>query len=298
MKGYYTSRYTDAITLLKKGCWLAFLLIGVWGQGCKKEIIPVALGTSPSGQLSRYDLIAADYDIKPVTSFTASYNQEGRMVNLFEKMGQSLFSFNLSYEGNKLVSALANDKSVQQITYDAGGKPLQVNYTTLTDTGKLVYTYSATGKLIALLDSVQKPLKLPARLQYLFTYDPSGNNVVKITTNQLDMKGRPTLLQYSFYTFDDKLNPFTAFPYLQYSNLLPGEVPALVNKNNVTSSRLVGTLLNSAGSSSAPEFDTITIYRTTRTYEYTDNGFPAKAIEHFENVQFNYSGKRTFKYEY
>ncbi|MBN9381028.1 MAG: hypothetical protein J0H74_09690 [Chitinophagaceae bacterium] len=278
--------------------WLSCIAAAVLIAGCNKKIEPVSLGTSPDGQLSRYDLITADYDINPVTAFTASYDKNGKLANLFEKVGQSQFSFNLTYESDRLVRASASDQSVQQLSYDGAGRVLQINYTTLTDTGKIVYTYDVSGKVVALLDSVQKPLSLPIRNQYLFTYDDAGNNVIKIVHNTLDLKGRATIQNLSFYSFDDKSNPFKVFPCLRYANLLPGEMPALVNKNNIVTSQLVGTILNPASPGSQPQYDTITTYRTSRTYEYTANGLPSTATEHFENKQFSYSGNRTFKYEY
>lgn len=278
--------------------WLSCIAAAALIAGCNKNVQAVAFATSPDGRLSRYDLISADYDINPVTAFTASYDKAGKIVNLFEKVGQSQFSFNLVYGNDKLVRASSSDQSVQQLSYDDAGRVFMISYTTLTDTGKIVYTYDATGKLTALLDSVQKPLSLPVRNQYLFTYDGAGDNVVKIVRNTLDLKGRATLQQMSFYTFDDKPNPFKAFPRLQYASLLPGEMPALVNKNNIVSSKLVGTILNPASPGSTPQYDTITVYRASRTYEYTANGLPSVAIEHFENKQFSYSGNRTFKYEY
>jgi hypothetical protein len=286
------------IILLQKGFWGLLLAIVIVGTGCNKGVNPTALQTSPSGQLSRYDLTSSDYDVLPVTGFTASYDSNGKIINLFEKQGQTLYSFNLTYSNNNLVRSLASNLSIQSISYDANNKPSVVNYTTITDTGKLVLGYDAVGKLISLLDSVKKPLALPLRYQYLYTYDVGGNNVVKITKNQLDLQGRPTLRQYSLYTFDTHGNPFAAFPYLQSSSLLPGEFPALVNKNNVTGVQLIGTIINTSSGGSVPVLDTITLYRASRTYEYNTKGLPSKAAEKFNDIQFNYSGNRTFTYEY
>lgn len=278
--------------------WCIAAAMLAMAAGCRKDASPVGLGTSLEGRLSRYDLIASDYDVQPSTSFTASYDAAGRMVNLFEKAGQTLYSFNLIYSGDRLVKSLANDKSTQDITYDGAGKPAVVNYTTLTDTGKLVYFYDMAGHLVAMLDSVKKPLKLPVRFMYEYTYDADFSNVVKIAKNELDLQGRATLRQYSFYTFDDKPNPFLSYPFLQYSTLLPGETPALVNRNNITSARLVGMIVNPSSGGSLPVMDTIGIYQMVRTYEYNDKGFPSRTEEQFYNIQFNHSGNRTFKYEY
>ncbi|MBN9380939.1 MAG: hypothetical protein J0H74_09245 [Chitinophagaceae bacterium] len=286
MKGYYT-------------IWaIACILGGILGGGCQKGVDPKGPGVSPNGALTRYDVVSADYDVTSAVTFTASYDNDGKMVNLFQKAGQTLSSFALSYDGNKLAGSVANDKSTQSLTYDAGGRPWRVDYASLTDTGKMVYNYDAAGKLMSVLDSIKVPLKLPLIYLYSFTYDAGGNNVVRITKDRLDLKGRPTLMQYTVYTFDDKPNPFTSFPYLRYSTLLPGEAAALVNRNNILSSQVVGTILDPSSPGSVPVYDTITNYRTTRTYEYTPKGFPSTATENFNDVQFNYSGKRTFKYAY
>lgn len=278
--------------------WSLVCIIGGLAGGCQKGVDPKGPGISPNGALTRYDVISTDYDVTSVATFTASYDKDGKMVNLFQKAGQALSSFALSYDGNKLTGSIANDKSTQSVTYDAGGRPWRVDYANLTDTGKLVFNYDATGKLMSVLDSIKVPIKLPLIYLYSFTYDAGGNNVVRITKDRLDLKGRPTLMQYTVYTFDDKPNPFTGFPYLRYSTLLPGEAAALVNKNNILSSQVVGTILDPSSPGSVPVYDTITNYRTTRTYEYTSKGFPSTATENFNDVQFNYSGKRTFKYAY
>jgi hypothetical protein len=266
--------------------------------GCSKGVAPTALDTSPTGKLSRYDLTLNDYDVLPVIAFTVSYNQANQITDLFEKSGQTLFSYHLNYNGNSLFRTLGSDLSTQTVTYNSSGKPSRIDYKGPTDTGKLVLTYDVSGKLVALLDSVQTPDALPVRYQYLFTYDASGNNVVLITKNQVDLQGRPTVRQYSYYTFDNSPNPFTAFPYLQSSINLPGGFPALINKNNITSSHFVGTILNTSSGGSVPTLDTITIYSTSRIYQYNAKGFPLKAVEKFNDTQFNYSGNRTFTYEY
>lgn len=283
---------------MQKGFWLWLLTAATFMAGCKKGVNPTALETSPTGQLSRYDLTAGDYDVLPVTGFTVSYDNAGKIINLFQKQGQTLSSYNLTYSNNNLVRSLGSNLSVQAFSYTANNKPLQVNYTTVTDTGKLVFGYDLSGKLISLLDSVKKPLTLPIRYQYLYTYSADGNNVIKITKNRLDLQGRPTLIQYSLYSFDNHTNPFTAFPYLQSSALLPGDFPALVNKNNVTDIQLVGTVYDTSSGGSIPTLDTITNYRASRIYQYNDKGLPSKAIEKFNDIQFNYSGNRTFTYEY
>jgi hypothetical protein len=285
------------INSLQKGFWW-LLVTTIICAGCNKGVNPTALQTSPTGQLSRYDLTSSDYDVLPVTGFTASYDNSGKIINLFEKQGQTLYSFNLSYTNNNLVRSLASNLSIQSLSYGSNNKPFQINYTTITDTGKLVLSYDAMGKLVSLLDSVKKPLVLPIRYQYLYTYDAGGNNVVKIIKNQLDLQGRPTLRQYSFFSFDNQPNPFTAFPYLQSSSLLPGDFPALVNKNNVTGIQLVGTIYDTSSGGSVPVLDTTTIYRASRTYQYNAKGLPSKAAEKFNDIQFNYSGNRTFTYEY
>ena len=286
MKRYYT-------------LWaLTCILGGLLGGSCRKEAQPKGLGTSPAGTLSRYDLVSSDYDVTSVATFTASYDKDGKMVNLFQKQGQALSSFALHYEGDKLTGSVANDKSIQSVIYDAGGKPWRVEYANLTDTGKIVFNYDAAGKLMSVVDSIKVPLKLSLIYRYSFTYDAGGNNVVKVTKERLDLKGRPTLMQYTVYTFDDKTNPFTTFPYLRYSIVLPGEAAALVNRNNILSSQVVGTVLDPSSPGSVLRYDTITNYKTTRTYEYTSKGFPSTATENFNDVQFNYSGKRIFKYAY
>ena len=135
-----------------------------------------------------------------------------------------------------------------------------------------------------------------SKMFYLFA--KKINAIIKITQNTLDLQGRPTLKQYSYYTFDDRPNPFTAFPYLQDCNNLPGQFPALVNKNNVVTTQLVGTIFDTASGGSVPVLDTITNYRSARTYEYNAKGFPVKATEKFNDQQFNYSGNRIFTYGY
>lgn len=278
---------------------LIFMLLGLAVLfSCNKAATPQAISTSPSGQLSRYDLAASDYDILPVTTFVASYDAGGKITNLFEKSGQTLLSYSLAYAGSNLNRAVASNLTVQNLVYNSAGKPAQVNYTTVTDTGKLVFSYDMAGKLTSLLDSVKQPLKLPIRYQYLYTYDAAGNNVVKITKNQLDLQGRPTLRQYSLFKFDTSPNPFISFPALQNASKLPGDVPALVNKNNVTDIQLIGTILNSSNGGSVPTLDTISIFRAQRKYDYNSKGYPVKAVEKFNDLQFNYSGTRTFTYDY
>jgi hypothetical protein len=299
MKEYFAKKhYHTSSCFRQKRYWLLLLTAAAIFAGCGKGVNPTPLQTSPTGKLSRYDLTSNDYDVLPVTTFTVSYNSNNQMIDLFEKAGQTLFSYNLTYSGGKLARTVGSDLSVQNITYNTDARPSRVDYTTITDTGKLVFSYGTDGKLMALLDSVKKPDNLPIRYQYLYTYDAAGNNVIKITKNELDLQGRPTLKQYSYYTFDSHVNPFTAFPYLQSSSNLPGEFPALVNKNNITSTQLVGTIINTSSGSSVPTLDTITIYRASRAYQYNAKGYPLKATEKFNDIQFNYSGNRTFTYEY
>ena len=283
---------------VQMSCWLLLATLAGIFSGCQKGISPIAQQTSPAGQLSRYDLILSSYDLTPVNAFTVSYNSSNQITDVFEKAGQTLLSFSLTYSGKNLVSAQGSDLSIQQLTYDASGRPSQINFTSPLDTGKLVLSYNSNGKLIALIDSIQTADALPVRYQYLYTYDATGSNVIKITKNSLDLQGRPTLRQYSLYTFDNKPNPFTAFPYLQSSLNLPGDFPALVNKNNIINTQLVGNVVNTSSGGSVPTLDTITNYRSVRSYEYNSKGFPAKATEKFNDIQFNYSGNRTFSYEY
>ena len=286
---------TRLCTLVLPAIVAAFALL----LGCNKSnISPQTINVSASGMLSRYDLQYSDYDILPVTTFVASYDQANHITNLFEKSGQSLLSYSLTYSGNQLIRSVANNLRVQKLTYNAAGKPALINYTTLTDTGKLMFTYDSSGKLTALLDSLKQPAQLPVVYQYLYTYDAGGNNVVKIVKNQLDLQNRPTLRQYSLYTFDTSVNPFVNFPYLENSAKLPGDVPALVNKNNVVQTQIVGTILNTSNPGSVPSLDTITTYRSTRSYSYNSQGLPIKATEAFNDIQNNYSGTRTFTYDY
>ncbi|EHQ26388.1 hypothetical protein [Mucilaginibacter paludis] len=299
MKKNYAENYPDTPAgLLQKTCLLLFITLAFVFAGCKKGVEPTAAEASPNGQLSRYDLLLSDYDVLPVNTFTFSYNNDGKITNLFQRSGQNLLSFSLQYNGDKLIKSVANNQGVQTIFYNTSGKPARVDYTTLSDTGKLVFNYDAAGKLTGVLDSVKKPLSFAIRYQYLFTYDVTGGNVVKIIKNQLDLQGRATLKQYSFYSFDDKPNPFSGLPYLQSSSTLPGEFAALVNKNNITSAQLVGTILNPSSGGSVPTLDTITVYRALRTYQYNSKGLPFKVDEKFNDIQFNYSGKRSFNYEY
>ncbi|GAA4312925.1 hypothetical protein GCM10023149_08470 [Mucilaginibacter gynuensis] len=269
---------------------------------CNKNDVPVAAGKSASGKIFRYDLVKNDYDVLPVTTFSLSY-QDDLPVNVFEKNTQALFSYSLSYDAAKqLVKAQANNSGTQNIIYDpATKKPKQINYTTLTDTGKVVFTYqSGTGKLISVLDSLKQPLKLPVKYQYLFTYDAAGNNVIQITKNQFDLQNRPTLRQNSYYKFDNNPNPFNNFPTLQSSIKLPGEFAALVNKNNVTEGKMVGVIYSPGGpgSGSEPILTPVDIYQSVWKYEYNDKGLPVKSIETFDNIQFSYKGSRTFTYDY
>lgn len=293
MKGLFTKKNLPGFS-----CLLLIAITAVALQSCQKGVSPTALQTSPAGNLSRYDLTQNSYDIIPVNAFTVSYNSNNQIIDLFEKSGQTLLSFSLSYSGKNLTRAQGSDLSVQTIAYDAEGRPAQINFTALTDTGKLVLTYDPSGKLISLLDSIKAVDALPVRYQYLYTYDATGSNVVQITKNLLDLQGRPTLQQYSFFTFDSHPNPFTVFPYLQSDLNLPGDFPALVNKNNVLTTQLVGTVINTSSGSSVPTLDTITNYRSIRTYQYNAKGYPTTATEKFNDVQNNYSGNRTFSYEY
>jgi hypothetical protein len=283
---------------VQMSCWLLLVALAGIFSGCQKGVSPVAQQTSPTGQLSRYDLILSSYDLTPVNAFTVSYNSSDQITDVFEKAGQTLLSFSLTYSGKNLVSAQGSDLSIQQLTYDASGRPSQINFASPLDTGKLVLSYDNNGKLITLIDSIQTADALPVRYQYLYTYDAAGSNVVKITKNSLDLQGRPTLRQYSLYTFDNKPNPFTSFPYLQSSLNLPGDFPALINKNNIVNTQLVGTVVNTSSGGSVPTLDTITNYRSVRSYEYNSKGYPVKATEKFNDIQFNYSGNRTFSYEY
>jgi len=299
MRRHYTINYSyNFFHPVRKLCLLFIIAAAIVFSGCSKGVSPTALDTSPTGQLSRYDLTQNDYDIIPVDAFVVSYNKSGLITDLFEKAGQSLFSFNLNYTGNNLTRTVGSDLSIQTVSYNSNQKPERVDYVGPTDTGKLIFSYNTAGKLISVLDSVQTPDALPIRYQYLFTYDAAGNNVTLITKNQLDLQGRPTVKQYSYYTFDNNPNPFTVFPYLQSSANLPGGFSALINKNNIISSQIVGTILNTSSGGSVPTLDTITTYRFSRTYQYNAKGFPSIAIEKFNDIQFNYSGNRTFTYEY
>jgi hypothetical protein len=299
MKGLLLKKCSNIrLQYLKISYWLLLVTSAGIFSGCQKGVSPIAQQTSPAGQLSRYDLILSSYDPSPVNAFTLSYNSNNEVTDLFEKAGQTLLSYSLTYSGKNLVSAQGNDLSTQALTYDANGRPSQIYFTSPLDTGKLVFTYGTNGKLTAVIDSVKTADALPIRYQYLYTYDAAGSNVVKITKNSLDLQGRATLRQYSLYTFDDKPNPFTSFPYLQSSFNLPGDFPALVNKNNIVNTQLVGTVINTSSGGSAPTLDTITNYRSVRSYEYNSKGSPVKATEKFNDLQFNYSGNRTFTYEY
>lgn len=270
----------------------------VWTACSKKEGIPGALNPSSSGLLTRYDLATADYDVLPVTTFVLSYDSGNKVTNVFEKSGQTLSSFALSYTGSRLSGVTDNALGAQAFSYDGNGRLAEVDYTTITDTGKRVYTYDGSGLLIAVLDSVVKPLQLPAITQWLYTYDAGRNNVVQITQNSVDLEGRPTLAGYSFYTFDDKPNPFTAYPWIRDVNLLPGNIPALVNKNNILQSRIVGTVYHSSGGGNVGKFDTIVNYLSGRNYTYNSKGYPITSSEVFQDLQYNYSGNRSYTYDY
>jgi hypothetical protein len=280
---------------------LIFIGLATSLTGCKKDNTPIVNGRSSSGKILRYDLTVNDYDVIPVTTLSMSYSQDDQIINMYEKNGSSLISYSLNYTGGKLTRVQANNLGVQKVTYDAvTGKPARVDYTTLTDTGKLVLQYNASGKLAGVLDSLKQPLKLPLKYQYIFTYDSDGNNVVQITKNQLDLQNRPTLQQNSYYTFDDKKNPFISLPALQNTLKLPGSYGALVNRNNVIKTRIVGFVFSPGGpdGGSTPVLTPVDTYESSRSYEYNDKGLPQKATETFNDIQYNYKGSRIFTYDY
>lgn len=277
---------------------LTIPIVSLW-LGCARNVqAPRPLNPSTTGQLTRYDLSKADYDVSPVTTFVYSYGPDNRITNVFEKNGQVLTSFALSYNGSQLSKVTDNTLGTQSFYYDTGGRLSSIFFTTVTDTGKRVFTYDNTGLLLAVLDSVKRPDKLPSFTQYLFTYDNGSHNVIRITQNQLDLQGRPTLVQYSFYSFDDKPNPFAVGPWLRDATLLPGSIAALVNRNNIVQTRLVGTIFHTSGGSSIPTLDTISNYISTRQYQYDPKGLPLSCRETFLNLQYNYSGTRNFSYDY
>ena len=193
MKGLlFKKRRNIRLQYVQMGYWLLLAALPGVFSGCQKGVSPVAQQTSPSGQLSRYDLILSSYDPTPVNAFTLSYNSNNQITDLFEKAGQTLLSYSLTYSGKNLVRAQGSDLSIQAFTYDASGRPSQIDFTSPPDTGKLVFTYNNNGKLTGLIDSIQTIDALPVRYQYLYTYDATGSNVIKITKNSLDLQGRPT----------------------------------------------------------------------------------------------------------
>src|ERR1700754_3002905 len=233
---------------------LIFLLGLLSLAACNKKVsTPGPLDPSPNGNLGRYDLATDDYDVLPVTTFVFSYDKSNSITNVFEKSGQTLIAYAMNY-GNGHLSRL--------------------DYTTPTDTSSRVFTYDGDGLLASWTDSVKKPNALPLLMQYVLTYDESKSNVVLITQNQLDLEHRPTMILESYYSFDDKPNPFTASPWLRDVTTLPGSLPALVNKNNVVGTRIVGTIFKTSGGSSVPQLDTISNFNSTRQYTYNSKGYP------------------------
>ena len=277
--------------------FLSLLIIAVSWTACSKKVgAPGPLNASSTGKLARYDLATEDYDVLPVTTFTYSYDANNNTTNVFEKSGQTLTSFALSYNGSTLGQVTDNTLGVQHFSYDNNGRLNRIDFTTLTDTGKRIYSYDNTGLLTAVVDSVKKPNQLPIITQYLFTY--TNGNVTLITQNSLDLEGRPTLTQLSYYTFDDKSNPFVAAPWQRDATLLPAGLASLVNKNNIVQTRLVGTIIQTSGGSTVSEFDTISNYVSSRQYTYNAKGFPVTCKEAFQDLQYNYSGNRSFTYDY
>ena len=279
--------------------FLSLLIIAVSWTACSKKVgAPGPLNASSTGKLARYDLATEDYDALPVTTFVYSYDNSNNISNVFEKSGQTLIAYAMNYSDGHLSQATDNTLGVQSFSYDGNGHLSRIDYTTLTDTGSRAFTYDNTGLLTSWTDSVKKPNVLPSLMQYVLTYDASNSNVVQITQNQLDLEHRPTLVQENFYTFDDKPNPFADGPWLKDATTLPGSIPALVNKNNVVNTHIVGTIFQTSGGSSVPKLDTITNYLSTRQYTYNPKGYPVTCQESFQDLQYNYSGNRSFTYEY
>ena len=264
----------------------------------KKVATPTTLDPSPSGNLGRYDLATEDYDVLPVTTFVFSYDNNNSITNVFEKSGQTLIAYTLNYNDKNLGQTTDNTLGVQNFSYDANGRLTSISFMDLADTGARTFSYDSTGLLFSFTDSVKKPNALPTLTEYDLTYDSSHSNVVLITQNQLDLEHRPTLVQENFYTFDDKPNPFTACPWLRDATTLPGSLPALINKNNVVGTHIVGTVFQTSGGSSVPKLDTISNYISTRQYTYNTKGYPITCQESFQDLQYNYSGNRSFTYDY
>ncbi|HEV2482965.1 MAG TPA: RHS repeat domain-containing protein [Puia sp.] len=277
--------------------FLLFLLFSL--AACNKKVTtPATLDPSPSGNLGRYDLATEDYDVLPVTTFVFSYDNTGNITNVFEKSSQTLVAYALNYNDGHLIQTTDNTLGVQNFSYDANGRLTSLSFMDLADTGTRTFTYDNNGQLISWTDSVKKPNALPTLMQYLLTYDSTQSNVVLIIQNQLDLEHRPTLVQENFYTFDDKPNPFTACPWLRDATTFPGSLPALINKNNIVGTHIVGTIFQTSGGSSVPKLDTLTNYISTRQYTYNTKGYPITCGEAFQDLQYNYSGNRSFTYDY
>ena len=280
MKRYYTA----LVLLMLAAC-------------SKNAPTPGVLDGSGTGKLGRYDLGISDYDPRPITTFVLSYDSANRVTDVFEKEGQTLISYNFSYNGMQLTGSKDNSLGVQTYTFDGNGRIALISYYNPLDTGKRVFTYDVSGKLVSVLDSVTNPPNFPSRNVYAFTYDAAGANVVEIDQSSLDLSGRPTLRQVSFYTFDDKANPFQGFPPLLDAHQLPGDIAATVNRNNVVYTRMDGTVpVNTGGS--VPTLDTLVNYASTRVYTYNAKGYPSNCTESFQDIQYNYTGSRNFSYDY
>jgi hypothetical protein len=275
------------------------LVLGLAWAGCSKHTSSdQVLNPAPNGILSRYDLLKNDYDPQPVTTFVLSYNSASQVTDIYEKAGQNLIFYTAAYSGSNLGRTTDNNLGTQNYSYDASGRISEIDYTTPVDTGKRVFTYDGNGRLISVFDSVTNPPSFPSLSQYVYTYDNGGNNVVQVTRNTLDLSRQPTLNQETFYTFDSQPNAFTGWPPLMDMTQLPGSLPALYNKNNVTGIYQVGTIPAVTSGSSVPVLDTIGTYKSTRTYQYNAKGFPISCQESFQDLQYNYSGNRSFTYEY
>ena len=264
----------------------------------KKVVTPKPLDPSSNASLARYDLATEDYDAQPITTFVFSYDNSNNITNVFEKSGQTLITYALNYNDGHLTRITDNTLGVQNFSFDGNGRLIGLGFMDIADTGSRTFTYDNTGLLLSFTDSVKKPNALPTLTQYLLTYDSTHSNVVLITQNQLDLEHRPTLVQESFYTFDDKPNPFTACPWLRDATSLPGSLPALINKNNVIGTHIVGTIFQTSGGSTVPKLDTISNYISTRGYTYNTKGYPITCQEAFQDLQYNYSGNRSFTYDY
>jgi len=292
---YYLLRWPMQRPSLKPLFLFGLLLLAA----CNKKVAaPTPLDPSPSGNLARYDLTTEDYDVQPITTFVFSYDKDNSITNVFEKSGQTLITYAMNYGNGHLSQATDNTLGVQNFSYDGNGRLSRLDFTTLTDTGSRIFTYDNTGLLTSWTDSIKKPNVLPAMMQYILTYDSLKTNVILITQNQLDLEHRPTMVQENFYTFDDKPNPFTACPWLRDATALPGSLSALVNKNNVIGTHIVGTIFQTAGGSSVPKLDTISNYISARQYNYNQKGYPITCKESFQDLQYNYSGNRSFTYDY